>query len=461
MVNRTGARSLKVLAVAAALCAAALAALAQAKPPAPPPPAAPEVSDLTYSIAETAFNALPEAERRALQDALIWTGDFQSVVTGAYGKRTQAAINAYAKRLNLPATGMLDPAGRSGLAATGSKEKEAFGFRAVSDPDWGGTIALPVKILSKTSGSKGARRYAAPKGDANLEVFELANTATTPLDAIFAQAKAAAQGRTVRYSLLRPDFFVVSGEDNGKTFYSRVAKGKGNLRGYTLSYDNGLKSPFDKISIAIANSFDPFPVAGGVAVAATQPGVPAAPAASAQRAVLETTGLVVAQGQVLAILPASGCNDPSAGKAKARILREDKAAGLALLDAPGIAARPLAAGAASEGAAVVLFFQPSGGQALLAAAAGELTGGAPPRLRAPLLGGKSGGAVFDRAGAVIGLVRGSAAAMPASYEIVPAATAFAFAAPNPKPAAGGSATHTVGEIVAQAGASVVPVFCTR
>ena len=307
MGNRTGARSFKGLAVAVALGAAPSPGLAQAKPPGPPPPAA-EVPDLAYSIAETAFNALSESDRRAVQDALIWTGDFQSVVTGAYGKRTQAAINTYAKRLNLPATGMLDPAGRAALLASGSKAKETFGFRAVSDPDWGGTIALPVKILSRTSGSKGAKRYSAPKGDADLDVFELANTATTPLDALFEQAKAAAPGRTVKYSLLRPEFFVVSGEDNGKTFYSRVAKGKGNLRGYTLSYDNGLKSPFDRISIAIANSFEPFPSAGGVSapVAAAQPGV--IPAAAVQRAVLETTGLVVAPGQVLAILPATGCN---------------------------------------------------------------------------------------------------------------------------------------------------------
>ena len=68
---------------------AAAVRAAQAEPAAPDP---------AFEAARAAFEALPEAERKGLQDALVWTGDYNSVVTGTFGRRTYEALLAYAAR---------------------------------------------------------------------------------------------------------------------------------------------------------------------------------------------------------------------------------------------------------------------------------------------------------------------------------------------------------------------------
>ena len=78
----------------------------------------------------------------------------------------------------------------------------------------------------------------------------------------------------ITYKLLRPEFFVVAGESGGKRFYSRVASGPQGLRGFTFSFPP--QPSFDRISVAISNSFVPFPQAAQ----AQSPGSAPAPAAS-------------------------------------------------------------------------------------------------------------------------------------------------------------------------------------
>ena len=77
------------------MLATAGTALAQAPPalprPAPAkPPALAKPVDPAFEAARTAFEALPESERKALQDALVWTGDYNSVISGTFARRVQS-----------------------------------------------------------------------------------------------------------------------------------------------------------------------------------------------------------------------------------------------------------------------------------------------------------------------------------------------------------------------------------
>ena len=59
--------------------------------------------------------------------------------------------------------------------------------------------------------------------------------------------------------MLRPDFFVVAGETAGGKFYTRYGSGPGGLRGFSIGYDKAVAPQFDRLVVAIANSFTPFP----------------------------------------------------------------------------------------------------------------------------------------------------------------------------------------------------------
>src|SRR5579871_4850045 len=70
-------------------------------------PAAPTASDRALAAQKAAFLALPEATRKAAQDALVWLGLYNGVVDGAFGKRTIDTIVAYQTSLGAPADGVV------------------------------------------------------------------------------------------------------------------------------------------------------------------------------------------------------------------------------------------------------------------------------------------------------------------------------------------------------------------
>ncbi|TXN53397.1 serine protease, partial [Methylobacterium sp. WL2] len=87
------------------------------RPAQPVPKAAPpaRLPDPAFEATRVAFEALPEAERKAVQDALVWTGDFNAVVSGAFGRRTFDALTAYRARAG--GADPLEPRGRAALLA--------------------------------------------------------------------------------------------------------------------------------------------------------------------------------------------------------------------------------------------------------------------------------------------------------------------------------------------------------
>lgn len=103
-----------------------------------------------------------------------------------------------------------------------------------------------------------------------------------------------AGGRKVTYKVLRPDWFVVTGEIGPRRFYTRYALGEGKLRGFTLAYDAAAAPQWEPLVIAIANAFEPFPAAGGSPGGEAPGATPALPASP-----LVAGALAVATGKAL------------------------------------------------------------------------------------------------------------------------------------------------------------------
>ena len=120
-----------LFAAAALLAAAAIGPDASAQAPRPAPAAA--QTDAAYEAARLAFEALPEAERKAIQEALVWTSDHNGVTSGGFGRRTFEAIVAYQKRGGLKPDGTLDAKARAALEASAKKIKDGAKFAVLAD----------------------------------------------------------------------------------------------------------------------------------------------------------------------------------------------------------------------------------------------------------------------------------------------------------------------------------------
>ena len=320
-----------LFAAAALLAAAAIGPDASAQAPRPAPAAA--QADAAYEAARLAFEALPEAERKAIQEALVWTGDHNGVTSGGFGRRTFEAIVAYQKRGGLKPDGTLDAKARAALQTAAKKLRDDAKFAVLADAKTGIAIGVPQAVLPKRDvNPNGGSRWQSPDGKITLDTRAFKD-GETDLPALYERNLAIqSPGRQVAYKVLRPDFFVVSGETATGKFYTRYAGGPGGIRGFSLGYDKAAAKAFDRTVIAIANSFTPFPEAASAA--ATGPAPPARPAN------LEpprptgpiATGLSVGPRIVVTSASVEACPELRVAKGKARLVKADKAAGLALLE---------------------------------------------------------------------------------------------------------------------------------
>ncbi|KQO65720.1 peptidoglycan-binding protein [Methylobacterium sp. Leaf88] len=436
----------------------AASAPARAKPAAPDP---------AFEAARSLFEALPEAERKGLQDALVWTGDYNSLVNGTFGRRSYEALQAHARRTG--GAGLPDAAGRAALLKEGAAARAAARFAVKPDPASGVVLGVPERILSKRTPQPGGTRWQSADGRITLETKSYP-PGETGLEAVFARITAPGPDRRVTYKLLRPDFLVVTAETGTGKSYIRYAAGEAGLRGLTLGYDKALSGEVDRLAIAIANSFVPFPEtapASAPAPAATAVPSSSLPPVAGSRPAPVATGLVVAPGRVLTSAAALvDCRAPVVAGLPTRA-SPGSTADLMLLETallPGRTERTpaLHAGALTEGEAVVALAVDAEGGVVVAPGRSE-PGGA--RVAAPLQPGAGGAPVLNRAGALAGLVatvqkqpRLIAGVMPpASYRLVPADALAAFlgaaglrTAPAPKAAGtlGAAAATLVGAVVA-------------
>lgn len=439
--------------------------------------AQPRPADPRLAEATRAFEAQTEAERRAIQTDLIWTGHLNSAATGNFGPLTFRAVNGFKAGRGQP-DGQLSPAERQELARLARTAREAAGFAVVTDERTGVRIGIPQRLLLKREAlPNGGSRWQSADGKITLDVS--GGPASEPLAALFERQIAVNPNipRRVTYKLLQPNFFVVAGETPGGKFFRRQASGPGGLRGFSVGYDKAVSATFDKVVTAIADSFEPFPTgpapaapSAGAAVAAAATAIAPPVAAMTERL---GVGLLVGRELVLAAqVSVDGCKALKVGGRPAKLRLQDQASRLALLDVPGLSAQPglslrEAAPAAAE-AAVVLGFDGSGAARTAVAFAGEFRAGA---VFAPLQPGGAGSAVFDRQGRLAGVITASPSEKSLVAGVAPqgnhamagaeAVQAILAKAEVNLPAAGGeNVDRSTGAIVEAAGRAVLPVSCT-
>jgi hypothetical protein len=409
--------------------------------------------DAALAAQKAAFVGLPEAVRKAAQEALVWLGFYVGVNDGDFGKRTRDAILAFQASLKAPADGTLSAPELQALLAAAQKAREAAGFQVMSDPKTGARIGAPLKLMRALPGAR----------------LDFASNADADLGALYARLSAATPARKIAYKALKPDaFFVVSGQDGPVKFYTRFDKNPNAsppIRGFTFAYRTSQTAYLDRIAIAVANSFDPFPesaVAPAANAAAPSASSPAPAPAVPQPA---ATALVVAPGKALTALKTNDCRNPTVAGKPVRIERADAETGLVILagDFASNGGAPRL-GSPAQNLVVLGFDGPR-----LAASSASFTGGeAAPVVTAAMDKGASGGPVFDRSGALVGLVA-PIAAEPKRVGSVALASPHPLIAPDAlraflgasEPASEGAASLSVGDIAARERKALVAVFCQQ
>jgi peptidoglycan hydrolase-like protein with peptidoglycan-binding domain len=453
--------SATLMVAAAVFAVSGVSAQAQMTPPAtvgakPKPVTTIPIRPALQKPEDTA-SAMGQAERLALQSDLAWVGQYNGAITGDLSERMVNAIKEFQKSLGGKQTGVLNPQERGTLADTAKKKQESVGWKIVTDPGTGVRLGIPTKLVPQQASDANGTKWTSPTGTIQIQLARRKEAG--PVTAKLAEREKKEPGRNIDYTVVKPDFFVLSGLQGLKKFYLRGTFKGDEVRILTILYDQATENTVEPVVIAMSSAFNAFPA-------------PAQMAGPPPRKTVEYgTGLVVSDdGAIIADRQITdGCLTVAiAGFGNADRVAEDKQHDLALLriyGARGLKALNLANGATKTALDLTGIADPQnqgGGGAVTSvkASVAQLGGGSDIALTpAPSLGfsgapaqdddGRFAGVALLKPVQVAGLANGVPAAQAA---LVTPETVRDFLTANGVNAAGGST---------DAKASVVRVICVR
>jgi peptidoglycan hydrolase-like protein with peptidoglycan-binding domain len=406
------------------------------------------------SPADTA-NAMGQGERLWIQSDLAWVGQYNGAISGDVSERMVEAIKEFQKANGGKPTGVLNPKERSVLAETGRRRRENAGWKIVTDAPTSAQLGIPTKLVPQQISDANGTKWSSPNG--TIQVLLTHRKEASPTTAKLAEReKKEPAGRAVDYTVVKPEFFVLSGLQGLKKFYVRGTFKGDEVRILTILYDQATENTVEPVVIAMSSAFNPFPIN-------TTP--------APHRTVDYGTGVVVTEDGAIVTdrQITDGClaiTIPPFGSADR--LAEDKDHDLALLHiygARGLTPLSLASNPADKASVEITGIsdpQNQGGgrtATTVKAVITPVTGGSDLALSPTPAIGFSGAAARDDSGKFAGLallkpavVAGSATTAPTQSVLVPAETVRDFLKANGVTATGGLSDAT---------ASVVRVICVR
>ncbi|HEY3794153.1 MAG TPA: serine protease [Bradyrhizobium sp.] len=407
--------------------------------------------------ADTA-NAMAQGERLALQSDLAWVGQYNGAITGEVSDRMVAAIKEFQKARGGRPTGVLNPQERGVLADTAKRRRENVGWKIVTDAGTGVQLGIPGRLVPQQSSDANGTKWSSPTG--TIQVMLTRRKEAGPTTAKLAdREKKEPAGRTVDYTVVKPDFFVLSGLQGLKKFYVRGTFKGDEVRILTILYDQATENTVEPVVIAMSSAFNPFP--SGAQVAGPPP----------RKTVEYGTGIVVSDAG--AIIADRQVTDAClaiaiAGFGNADRIAEDKEHDLALLriyGARGLKPLNIAGGAAKPNVELTGIADPqnqAGGAAVTSIKASVAPVGAGSDLAlspAPGLG-FSGSPALDADGKFAGIALLKPLVMAGPANAAPAAQAALVSADTVRDFLTANGVNATGAST-DAKASVVRVICVR
>jgi hypothetical protein len=405
-------------------------------------------ADPAFEAAKQAFEALPIEERMAIQRSLVWTVPFNGAALGTFGNLTFKGIKAFEKRAKTAEEGILDEAERETLMAQAAKAQAGVKFKLLTDKKSGSQIGLAQSVFTKKEETPVGAKWQNGDGSAQVDLA-IGTGAADDLPTAFDRFLALPD-RKITYKLLRPDFFVITGENGTDSFYIRFAANGSAMRGFTFRYPTAKQKQFERYVIAAANTFVPFPDA------VSEPVDEGAVLAVEKPRERFSTALALADGRILTASQAmKGCKSTSLAGKPAKTNGE--ADGVAVF-AAGAAGNGLMArkSAAETGEAVLALSTDDKGAVSVSPGTLVMANGR-LMVETALLASGSGAAIVDRKGQVLGIVTSDAASIKPVAGIMPVSR-HAFTA-----IAGGegeaTAVISAGAIAASAAPAILPLSC--
>lgn len=212
-------------------------------------------AELADAIAREA--RFSEEERRAVQSALLWTGDYTDRIDGVFGPNTRGAIRAFQERQGVLVTGYLTGTEIAALVEEGSARREAAGWRILDDAPNGIRTGLATAFFDAPEETNLGLRLdgRGPGRGALLSLLSRTGGAPT-LDDLYDTARNDLLGGADFVETRSRTGFVISGRSGDRVIHSFAERRGDAVRGFILSYPVRIADLMDPIARAMMASFE-------------------------------------------------------------------------------------------------------------------------------------------------------------------------------------------------------------
>ncbi|WP_422378083.1 trypsin-like peptidase domain-containing protein [Roseibium sp.] len=247
-----------------------------------------------YDRSKAWFNELTYQERIRTQFLLVFTGDYETIVDGAFGPQTYKALKNFQKHREFGSDGVLDAAQTLTLQRDGLDLVKRVGFETRNEALTGITFGIPSKLFEASSKSERGHRWQAYDHSIELETLRIAKGDTSYKE-LYQRLTSSTNGRSLKTRLFRNDYFVVSGQQDGRDFFVRIMKTPEDSRGFSLFWDKKHAVFMKRVAVAMSNSlryYDGGPEAGKLDAMTSAPELRSLPRANGPQEQTDPPGQV-------------------------------------------------------------------------------------------------------------------------------------------------------------------------
>src|SRR6185369_13065814 len=118
---------------------------------------------------------------------------------------------------------------------------------------------IPTKLVPQQASDANGTKWTSPTGTIQIQLARRKEAG--PVTAKLAEREKKEPGRNIDYTVVKPDFFVLSGLQGLKKFYLRGTFKGDEVRILTILYDQATENTVEPVVIAMSSAFNAFPAA--------------------------------------------------------------------------------------------------------------------------------------------------------------------------------------------------------
>lgn len=194
-------------------------------------------------------------DRMQYQIYMVWTGDYDKGIDGAYGPGTRSAIKLFQERNGFEQTGIISQEQADLLLARFNAAQERLGVTKVRDLDAGIEILMPGNFVAFSKFEPPFVHYGSKNGGKTRVMLISQEADRDNLTGLYDIMEAADYVPAEGYRVKKSDWFVLSGRDDKIVSYTYAKLDKGILKGFTLIWTPDLDRDMVPFATAMYESF--------------------------------------------------------------------------------------------------------------------------------------------------------------------------------------------------------------